>query len=240
MTLRVVGAGLPRTGTLSLKGALERLLGAPCYHMIEVFQHLDHAAVWRDALRGVYPDWEDTFLAGYAAAVDWPASRFWRQLSGAYPDAIVLLSQRDSAETWHRSMDKTVLVRARQTLEGDAGGPGGGTPPWLAGAPPEQRQAFGEMFELVGGEVLADPDDRDALLAAYDSHLAEVRAEVPADRLVEWLPGDGWEPLCASLGLPVPDEPFPHENTTAEFAARWISPWVEEARAGGSTADSAR
>ena len=94
MTLRVVGAGLGRTGTLSLKVALERLLGAPCYHMSEVFAHPEHVGAWRDAARGRPPDWSALF-AGYRAAVDWPAAAFWPELSAAFPDAIVVLSVRD-------------------------------------------------------------------------------------------------------------------------------------------------
>ena len=79
MTLRVVGAGLGRTGTHSLKLALEQLLGGPCYHMVEVLGRPDQAAVWSRAARGEEPDWT-TFLAGYEATVDWPAASFWREL----------------------------------------------------------------------------------------------------------------------------------------------------------------
>jgi hypothetical protein len=221
MTLRVVGAGLPRTGTTSLKGALERLLGAPCYHMIELMDRFEQAPTWRDAVCGRSPDW-DTFLAGYAAAVDWPAAWLWRELAAANPDAVVLLSQRDSREAWFHSMDKTVLARVRE-IRADRAGPAGDSegviPPFMAAATPEQRLAFGEMFELIGDAAFPDPDDPDAVMALYDRHLAEVRAEIPADRLLEWRPGDDWEPLCAVLGVPVPGEPFPHRNTTAEFHA---------------------
>jgi hypothetical protein len=97
MTLRVVGAGLGRTGTLSLKAALERLLGAPCYHMVEVFAHPEHVAAWHAAARGSMPDWQALF-AGYAAVVDWPAASFWPEISEAFPDALVLLSVRDTRE----------------------------------------------------------------------------------------------------------------------------------------------
>src|SRR5207244_1907794 len=99
MSLRVVGAGLGRTATYSLKIALERLLGAPCYHMVEVFEHPEHVATWHDAALGRMPDWQE-FLAGYAAAVDWPASAFWREMSEAFRDAIILLSTRDPVSWW--------------------------------------------------------------------------------------------------------------------------------------------
>ncbi|MEU2283001.1 sulfotransferase family protein [Streptomyces sp. NPDC013178] len=210
MGLRVVGAGFPRTGTTSLKAALERLLGEPCYHMREVIGRPGDAVVWRDAYAGAVPDW-DKFLAGYAAAVDWPASSFWRELSAAFPDALVLLSRRDSAERWYRSMDQTVLGAARAD-SADGRSPILGTP--------EQARAAAEMMRAMFGRAFDDPDDRDNVIAAYERHLVEVRATVPEHRLLEWQPGDGWQPLCDALGLPIPDEPFPHKNTTAEMRAQ--------------------
>ena len=108
MTVRVVGAGLGRTGTLSLKAALERLLGAPCYHMAEVFAHPEHVDVWTAAFKGHQPDWKK-FLSGYAAEVDWPASAFWFEIAEVFPKAIILLSTRDSSETWWNSANETIF-----------------------------------------------------------------------------------------------------------------------------------
>ena len=109
MNLRVVGAGLPRTGTSSLKKALENLLGGRCYHMMEIPGHpFDLGAGWNRALAGDAPDWAKLF-DGYVAAVDWPASIFWRELSEANPAALVLLSVRDTAEVWWRSADEMIL-----------------------------------------------------------------------------------------------------------------------------------
>lgn len=199
MTLRVVGAGLGRTGTLSLKIALERLLGAPCYHMAEVFAHPAHVPLWRDAARGRPPDWESLF-AGYRAAVDWPACAFWPELSEAYPDALVLLSVRD-ADSWWRSANGTIF--------------------------PGSKRATGEWREMV--EAMFSErftfalDDREACIAAFERHNAEVRRRVPAARLLEWRASEGWAPLCAALGVPVPSDPFPRVNTTEEFQARLAS-----------------
>lgn len=196
MTLRVVGAGVGRTGTLSLKVALERLLGGPCYHMAEVFAHPEHVVVWRDAALGRMPDWRQLF-AGYHAAVDWPACAFWPELSEAFPDALVLLSVRD-ADSWWRSASGTIFPSARRA-EG----------PWR------------EMVEaLFAKRFTAALDDRDACVAALERHNAEVRRRVPAGRLLEWRASEGWEPLCAALGVPVPAEPFPRVNTSEEFQAR--------------------
>jgi hypothetical protein len=96
MTLAIIGAGFGRTGTLSLRAALETLGCAPCYHMVEVARHPEHAAVWARAARGERIDWS-SFLAGYAAAVDWPASAFWRELASTFPAARIILTVRASA-----------------------------------------------------------------------------------------------------------------------------------------------
>src|SRR5579859_522535 len=112
MDLEVVGAGLGRTGTHSLKLALERLLGAPCYHMVEVFAHPEHVPAWHSAALDKMPAWNEV-LAGYAAAVDWPASAFWAELSEAFPDALVVLSVRDP-EDWWRSAHETIFTAIDQ------------------------------------------------------------------------------------------------------------------------------
>ena len=203
MTLRVVGAGVGRTGTLSLKFALEKLLGGPCYHMLEIFGHPEHIPCWHGAARGESTDWH-ALLSGYRAAVDWPAAGFWPELMEIFPDAIVLLSVRD-ADSWWESADATIWGMMR-------GAPPAG-PPFMA----EWRAMVDAMMDRRFGE---STDDRGAAIAAYDRHNDRVRDAVPASRLVEWRPGDGWEPICAALGLPAPDEPFPHRNSRVEFNER--------------------
>lgn len=196
MTLRVVGAGVGRTGTLSLKVALERLLGGPCYHMAEVFSHPEHVAAWHDAARGAGTDWERLF-AGYRAAVDWPAAAFWPELMEAFPDALVVLSVRD-AESWWRSANGTIFPSIDR-----AGGE------WRA-----------MIEDLLAHRFTPALEDRDACIAAFERHNAEVRRRVPARRLLEWRASEGWGPLCEALGVPVPTEPFPRVNTAEEFHAR--------------------
>jgi hypothetical protein len=196
MPLRVIGAGLGRTGTMSLKLALERLLGGRCYHMVEVFQNPPHFGVWTNAFRGAVPDW-DALFEGYVAEVDWPAAAFWSELAAKYPEAIILLSTRDSAGWW-KSASATIFDRVR------------------ANPPPAMK----EMREAMLGRFTPDITDREQAIAAYERHNANVRATAPRERLVEWRPGDGWAPLCTALKLPVPAEPFPHVNTTDEFRAR--------------------
>ena len=201
MPLRLIGAGLPRTGTSSLREALRHLLDAPIYHMSEAFAHPEHASTWVAAIEGDPPVWDD-FLAGYAAGVDAPFSTCWRDLAAAYPEAPVLLSHRGSAKVWHRSMNATVLPRTREMLARDDDDP------------------MVPLFRVIFSDLFTDADDPEDVMAGYERWLVEVRAEIAPERLLEWQPGDGWEPICRALGVPVPNLPFPHENSTADYVAR--------------------
>lgn len=200
MGLAVVGAGVGRTGTNSLQEALQRLLGAPCYHMSEVFGHLgEHVPAWRRALAGGDVDWT-AVLDGYDAIVDWPGAACWRQLADAHPEAIVLLSERESPEQWWASFDRTILEVMRR------GPQGGGLDDW-----------FAMGVEMLDADLGPGWDDRDTAIAGYVRRNEAVRAEVPADRLVVWRPADGWQPLCEALGVAPPEEPFPVTNSTEDF-----------------------
>lgn len=195
MFLRVVGAGLGRTGTLSLKAALERLLGGPCYHGSEVFTRPDHVDSWTSAARGEPVDWHALF-DGFHATVDWPAAAFWKEIAAAFPDALILLSTRESVDSWYRSAHETIFQYA----------PFADTSPVL------------KMFATVlDARFTPDAEDPEAAKAAYERHNAHVRATAPGDRLVEWTPRDGWGPLCEALGVPVPAEPFPRLNTKDDW-----------------------
>jgi Sulfotransferase domain len=204
MTLAVVGAGLGRTGTASLQQALERLLGGRCYHMLEVMQNPEHDAFWLGAARDEPRDFE-AVLAGYCAAVDWPACAFWRELASAHPDAVVLLSTRDSPERWWTSMQATIVPAVKSGLDSPD--------PAVA----RHRAMVSELFERTFTPRWDDPAEA---MAAYERHNDEVRSSVDPARLLEWRPGDGWKPICDALGVAEPDTPFPHENTTADFRAR--------------------
>lgn len=203
MTLRVVGAGLGRTGTHSLKIALEQVLGGPCYHMMETFEHPDDIPVWHAAVNGDPPDWSE-FLADYVATVDWPACAFWRALADENPDAVVLLSTRSSTDAWWKSANETIFQISQRDI------------------PPEDNMFRAQMAmakDMFTKTFTPNWTDETAAKRAYDEHNANVRASADPARLVEWQPGDGWEPICTALALPVPDEPFPHVNSTADFRA---------------------
>ena len=198
MGLRVVGAGLPRTGTGSLSAALRRLLGAPCFDMREIVGHpYVLGDPWWTALAGGRPDW-GAAMDGYAAAVDWPASLFWRELAAESPDALVLLSRRDP-ESWLASMEATVLPVARAVAPAD----------WIGG------RDIVLLLERFAGTT--EWDDPAVLLDAHDRWIAGVRADADPRLLVEWRPGEGWGPLCAALGVPVPDVAFPWSNRRGDW-----------------------
>lgn len=194
--LEVIGAGWGRTGTLSLKVALERLGFGPCYHAVEAMRHPEHTGRWKAAFAGD-PDWEEVF-AGYRATVDFPAAAFWRELVDAYPDARVILTVRDPRE-WYASVRATFL---------DAAGPGGTPPIPDAGA-------FGDQQDW--DRLTADLQDERTAIAGFERHIDEVRSYVPAHRLLTYDVRQGWPSLCEYLGVDVPDEPFPRSNDREAF-----------------------
>lgn len=196
MELAVVGAGVGRTGTHSLKVALEQLLGAPCHHMMEIMGDPTQIPGWIDAIEGRPVDWS-AMLTRYRAIVDWPGGAFWPELSAANPDALVLLSVREP-EAWYKSASNTIFL-SFEHLPPDL-------QPWMDSVRGLLRERFSDRF-----------DDPTAMMDAFVRHNEAVRREVPAGRLLEWSPGDGWDPICERLGLPVPNEPFPITNTTDEF-----------------------
>ena len=196
MALRVVGAGLGRTGTASLKLALEQLLGGKCHHMFEVEENRDQIPIWTAAANGTMPDWNQ-FLTDYVALVDWPGASFWPELSRAFPDALVLLSVRDP-EGWYKSASETIFKDD-----------------------PEEGSSFDEMWStIIRTRFCDDLGNKEKAIAAMHAHNEAVEAAMPEGRLLRWQAGDGWEPICKALGVPAPDTPFPHTNTKKQFLAK--------------------
>ena len=200
MPLKVIGAGLGRTGTFSLKLALEQLLGQPCYHMVEVRERPEHVPLWHAAARGEGVDWP-SMMDGYCAAVDWPASAYWAELSEVFPEAIIVLSER-SPDSWWASASETIFPAIKSNMGG------------------ERNDWYEMVMEMLARSFTDRLDDREVCMEAFANHNAKVRRTAPADRLVTWSAADGWAPLCAALRLPIPDAPFPRANTKEEFNAR--------------------
>jgi hypothetical protein len=197
MALTVIGTGFPRTGTMSLKLALNQLGFGPCYHASETFMHPEHVPLWVRA-GGGEAVW-DTLFEGYHATTDAPACYFWRELTERYPTAKVLHSTRDP-EDWFASTQATVYG-----------------PDAITSEPTPELKPLRDMLEKRrgGGSV----NDRAFLIDWFTRHEAEVKAAIPAERLLVFEASQGWAPLCAFLGVPVPDTPYPRVNERAQTAA---------------------
>lgn len=200
--MQVIGAGFGRTGTESLKVALERLLDGKCYHMKEVIGNTRHLKMWDDFGQAgrTGMDWK-ALLADYEAGVDWPLCNYYKELMAVFPDAKVLLSVRDTGKWFDSYM---LLVRFVDRIAKIG---------WLV----PRFKRFTRMTDTAVWHIFDDRRDRANCIAVHERHIAEVKAHVPADRLLVFQVQEGWEPLCRFLGVDVPDEPFPHVNSREEL-----------------------
>jgi hypothetical protein len=212
--IQVIGAGLPRTGTLTQKLALEQLGFGPAYHWVNLLADLDQIDVWNRALDGEGP-WEEVFT-GFHSTVDWPGGYFYKELADAYPDAKVLLSVRDPVK-WERSFRETIvalrhgesLMRLLASARGEI------DPQWRRYLELVDRMFYGPQGSFRDG--WAEPEQ---LVVQMQRHHEQVQATIAPERLLVWEVGEGWAPLCEFLDVPVPDEPLPHENDRETFLGR--------------------
>ncbi len=207
MSVDIIGAGLGRTGTMSLRAALG-MLGWPCYHMNAVLFEADHKGdvdFWLEVAEDpdrADRDWARVFGA-VRATVDFPGCTVWTTLMEAFPEAKVIFTHHPKgAEGWYDS--------TRATIYRGTGFPAG--------------TAFGTkvnrmLDSLVWHHMMQDTmEDRDAAIARYHAHAEEVRDRVPAEKLLVYSVDQGWGPLCDFLGVPVPDTPFPQVNAREHMA----------------------
>lgn len=204
MTLKVIGAGFGRTGTNSLKVALEELGFEKCYHMIEVFKNPSHMQKWSNIFEGGQPDWESLF-EGYQAAVDWPASAYYKELLSAYPDAKMILSVRNP-ERWHESTVSTIYQvnqRFGRVLQ------------FIPGA----GRFFSGINKIIWNGIFhGQLEDKAYSINVFNQHIEEVKRTVPSENLLIFEARQGWAPLCAFLNVPVPEgKPYPHINDSARI-----------------------
>ena len=193
MGLSVIGAGFGRTGTESMKMALEILGFGPCHHMKVALSIPEQEKIWRVAAHGTLPEWDQVY-EGYGSGVDWPTAYYWRELSAHYPEAKILLTVRD-AESWYASIAKTILQVINNLTDPDSIG-------------------LKMISEGVFENRLHDPGHT---IGLYKKHNAAVRSAIPPERLLVYNLGDGWNPLCEFLDVPVPDQSYPKSNTGEEF-----------------------
>ena len=202
MALDIIGAGFGRTGTNSLKWALEELGFAPCHHMVEVIGNPAQVALWAAAARGEAADWDRVF-AGYRAQVDWPGAHYWRELAARYPEAKVILSLR-SPESWHKSVMSTIYPALVEGLTHED----------------EGRRLHAEMaYEIIVQQQFDGRlDDPEHAMAVFRRHNEAVKKEIPPERLLVFEAKDGWAPLCRFLGVPEPTTPYPSRNSSQAFS----------------------
>jgi hypothetical protein len=199
MALKVIGAGFGRTGTRSLKVALEELGFGRCYHMIEVMKNPDHFKYWAEIMEGGKADWEALFN-GYQAATDWPVATYYRDLMAVYPDAKIILTVRDP-ESWHVSIMNTLYQISRRFNK-------------FTRIIPSVHQFLNAMEKAIWEGVFHNKvEDKAHAVKVFKDHIEEVKRMVPKERLLIFEARHGWEPLCAFLDVPVPvNKPYPHEN----------------------------
>lgn len=201
MALEIIGPGFGRTGTNSLKVALEHLGFGPAHHMFEVRDNPAQLPAWEAASRGEPVDWDSVFR-GYRSQVDWPGARYWRELAAYYPKAKIILTVRDP-ERWFASIEATILK-------------------FLAGRgqhPHPHQNAIAEMANRLIAEGVFDGrmTDRSHAISTFKAHVAEVQATIPSSRLLTFNVAQGWGPLCEFLGCDVPAISFPRLNSSAQF-----------------------
>jgi hypothetical protein len=201
MSLQVIGPGFGRTGTKSLKLALEALGLGPCHHMEEVLQHPEQTPHWQAVAAGGAAPWDAVF-AGYRSQVDWPGAHVWRELAAAYPHAKVVLTVRPE-EAWWASFSST--IGALQEA------------PERAAMPPHIDAMLEAGLEIIRKTFGGPVTDRNAGVAAYRKRIADVGAAISPDRLLVFDVAQGWEPLCRFLGKPIPEAPFPRTNAKDDF-----------------------
>jgi hypothetical protein len=197
VALKLIGAGLGRTATFSLKFALEHVGFGPCYHMSEVFAGVRrNVPLWLDVVQGK-PDW-DAIFAGFSSTTDYPACTYWRELADFYPGAKVILTVRDP-DSWFDSVSATIFSPRMQGSLADT---------------PVAAMMQGVIFSAFAGRT----NDRAFMTAWFTRRNQRVIDALPRERLLVFSPRDGWEPLCSFLGVPVPDVPFPRVNNRDELA----------------------
>ena len=197
MALSIIGAGVGRTGTASLKVALEMLGTGDSYHMSDVLQNPERVKTWL-GVAGGDADWDKIF-DGYGSSVDYPGCTYWTELADHYPEAKIILTVRDAGR-WFDSINETIM--SQMLVEGTKGSP------------------FGELMQqIVWGTVDNRMQDKDFMVSYFENRNKEIIESVPEERLLVFKVKEGWGPLCEFLSLPVPDENFPHINSREETRA---------------------
>ena len=204
MALKVIGAGFGRTGTLSLKVALEQLGYGPCHHMKEVMLNTDQAEWFSQASKGVEVDWHEVFNK-YSSAVDWPAAAYYQELAESFPDAKIVLGVRDP-DAWYESVENTIF-RVIPNF-----------PKWIRFIFPRSDKVFNMIEKTIWqGEFSGQFEDKGTAIQVFNERIETIKKMFPPERLLIHTSKDGWEPLCEFLDVDIPDTPYPWVNDSAKI-----------------------
>jgi hypothetical protein len=199
--LEILGAGFGRTGTNSLKIALERLGFGPCYHMYEITKNPGHISFWNAAASNSPVEWI-SFFKSYKATVDWPASAFVPQIYKAFKSSKVIITVRNPEE-WYQSANNTIF----HTMAN-----------WEANENPETRDRMKMAKKIIlDGVFWGKHDNKNHCIGIFNKHINEISNVVPKDNLLIFDVSEGWVPLCEFLKVEIPNEAFPYTNTRASF-----------------------
>tara|TARA_B100001123_G_scaffold207754_1_gene235323 strand:- start:53 stop:754 length:702 start_codon:yes stop_codon:yes gene_type:complete len=204
MSLKIIGAGFGRTGTLSLKVALEQLGYGPCHHMKEVMLNNDQAEWFSQASKGVEVDWHEVFNK-YSSAVDWPAAAYYQELADSFPDAKIVLGVRDP-DAWYESVENTIF-RVIPNF-----------PKWVRFIFPRSDKVFNMIEKTIWqGEFSGQFEDKGTAIQVFNERIETIKKMFPPERLLIHTSKDGWEPLCEFLDVEIPETPYPWVNDSAKI-----------------------
>ena len=204
MALKIIGAGFGRTGTLSLKVALEQLGYGPCHHMKEVMLNNDQAEWFSQASKGVEVDWHEVFNK-YSSAVDWPAAAYYQELADSFPDAKIVLGVRDP-DAWYESVENTIF-RVIPNF-----------PKWVRFIFPRSDKVFNMIEKTIWqGEFSGQFEDKGTAIQVFNERIETIKKMFPPERLLIHTSKDGWEPLCEFLDVEIPETPYPWVNDSAKI-----------------------
>jgi len=220
--MKLIGVGFGRTGTMSIKTALEDEGQGPCFHMIDLIRNPDIVDPWHDAAVKGEKDWDKMF-AGYNATIDWPGCTFWKELIEVYPEAPVLLNIRDF-DPWYKSLHNTVYALRLASEKGELTPDPNRPPP-----SPKLWEVIGTLLYKV--DFQGNFEDESWMREMYANRIEEIKDTVPSERLTVWKLEDnpGWGPIADALGIETPNAPFPHLHDTDNFREEFGLPPLEKA-----------
>jgi len=213
MAIKIIGAGFPRTGTMTLKTALEILGFNKTYHYKDLIADSKKLRFWLELENTGQTDF-DALFKGFEATVDFPGYPYYKILLKKYPDAKVILTKRDF-EKWYESTYKTIWKSARKPIIDRL-------KLFIRKLFNKNLRAIFKCIKFMRRVYLKDQFNNNFSSKAHAKniffkHIEEVITYVPKKQLLVYDVSEGWEPLCHFLEIPIPNQAFPHLNKKEHF-----------------------